>query len=187
MLLAQFAGNVTQTCMGGGRWYEQACGPRGAELLSHDDWLAGGYAAGYAQLDSRILDSFAATLLKRGEDVAPDERFGPAIAAAASWYRARGVADTATNEPVDDQERAKAAVFTHQMCRLMRTSDVGEEQDEGPGFADHASGDLGRVAAHYLYESCKRFKHDTFGVRAAPVAPVARFFFSRRRPRLRRT
>ena len=163
VLLAQFAGNVTQTCMGGGRWYEQACGPRGAELLSHESWLAGGYTAGYAQLDSRIVDSFAATLLKRGEDVGPDERFGPAIAAAASWYRARGVGDTLTNEAVDDQERAKAAVFTHQMCRLMRTSDVGEEQDEGPGFVDHAGGDLGRVAAHYLYESCKRFKHNTFG------------------------
>ena len=57
---AQFAGNVTSTCQSNGTWYELACGPRGAELLSHREWLAGDHTAGYARFDARIVDSFAA-------------------------------------------------------------------------------------------------------------------------------
>jgi len=45
----------------------------------------------------------------------------------------------------------------------MRHSDVGEFVDEGPGFSLHADGDIGAIGAHYLYETCKRYKHTVFG------------------------
>ena len=182
-----FAGNVTQNCMGGGRWYERACGPRGAELLSHETWLNAGYTAGYERVDARIFTSFASVLIKRRSEIGPDERFGPAFAAAEGWFRARDLGDIITNDELDAEERQKAAVFTQAMCRLMRSSDIGEEQDEGPAYIDHASGDLGRIGAEFLYTQCatftltysiyhpapnrffwplrrcKRFKHNTFG------------------------
>ena len=150
-------------CMGGGRWYERACGPRGAELLPHETWLKAGYTAGYERVDARIFTSFASVIIKRRSEIGPDERFGPAFAAAEGWFRARDLGDIITNDELDAEERQKAAVFTQAMCRLMRSSDIGEEQDEGPAYIDHASGDLGRIGAEFLYTQCKRFKHNTFG------------------------
>ena len=138
MLLAQFAGNVTQTCMGGGRWYEQACGPRGAELLSHEAWLAGGYTAGYAQLDSRIVDSFAATLLTsaglRDADVAFESKF---VKSHDSVYRAVALGKYAAGGGIMRTFRSVAPEVREQLEVLWET----------PGYTPHAFAVHERVPA----------------------------------------
>ena len=117
---AQFAGNVTSTCQANGTWYQLACGPRGAELLSHREWLEGGYTAGYARFDARIVDSFASSIRKRGEEVGTSELLAPALAAAEAWF-AEIDEDTSPFE-AETEQRRKGAIFTQSMCHSARAS-----------------------------------------------------------------
>ena len=98
---------------------------------------------------------------KRGEEVGTSELLAPALAAAEAWFSE--IDENTSPFEAETEQRRKVAIFTQSMCRVMRQSDVGEYVDEGPGFSLHASGDIGAIGAHYLYETCKRYKHTVFG------------------------
>lgn len=87
-----------------------ACGPRGAEQLTFPQWQRGGYTAGFAQIDSRIFDSYAASVkdMEKNGEFGSDERFGELVQAAAQW-------DAASSD--DDVIREKAEVFVYHMYR----------------------------------------------------------------------
>ena len=65
----EYRGNVTAHCLANGSWYTQACGPMGAELLPYRTWLKNGYTAGFVEIDARIFDSYAATIVKRSREM----------------------------------------------------------------------------------------------------------------------
>lgn len=162
--IATFAGNTTQNCMGNGSWYAQACGPRGrlgAEMLTYRAWRKLGYTAGFHERDTRIFDSFAGEAIERTKQMGADPLKPGLMAAAEAWYRHREEAEE--QETSDAEEEEKAALFTYQMCRVMRLSDIGEYTDHGPDFHQYPGSSLSHLSAKYLYESCKRFKFEVVG------------------------
>lgn len=157
--MASYAGNVTKTCMGGNvsdpnSWYALACGPRGAlgaESLTYRKWRALGYTAGFHERDTRIFDAFASEAIKRTEEMGEDPLKPGLLAAAKAWYQHRNEDSESSDD--DDVEEEKAALFTYQMCRVMRLSDVGEYGDNGPDYHDYTGSSLSHLSARYLYES----------------------------------
>jgi len=107
---------VTSTCQSNGTWYELACGPRGAELLSHREWLAGEHTAGFARFDARIVDSFAALVRERGEEVGSSELLAPALAAAEGWFRENDDGSEVSAFEAETEQRRKVAIWTQAMC-----------------------------------------------------------------------
>ncbi len=103
-----YAGNVTDNCLANGSFYARACGPRGTEELSYNVWKSHGYDRGYAQIDSRIFDSYAAAIMDMKEkgEVGHDTKFGQLVAAAEQWDKA------SENDEVMHQ---KAASFVYHM------------------------------------------------------------------------
>jgi hypothetical protein len=112
---------VTSTCQSNGTWYELACGPRGAELLPHRQWLEGQHTAGYERFDARIVDSFASVVQKRGEEVGASELLAPALAAAEAWFRQNDDGSDVSAFEAETEQRRKVAVWTQAMC-LARVS-----------------------------------------------------------------
>lgn len=102
-----FTGNVTDHCLANGSFYVDACGPRGTEALPYRQWRAGRYTAGFAQIDARIFDSYAAAVLDMAEEAGPgnDELFAELVQAAHQWETVR------EDEDLDE----KAAVFVYHM------------------------------------------------------------------------
>tara|TARA_Y100000389_G_scaffold201621_1_gene244810 strand:+ start:1607 stop:1906 length:300 start_codon:yes stop_codon:yes gene_type:complete len=99
---------VTDNCLANGSFYARACGPRGTEELSYNVWKSHGYDRGYAQIDSRIFDSYAAAIMDMKEkgEVGHDTKFGQLVAAAEQWDKA------SENDEVMHQ---KAASFVYHM------------------------------------------------------------------------
>ena len=50
----------------------------------------------------------------------------------------------------------EAAGWVYQICRVMRSSDAGNETDVGPGHSNYPSQSLSFISGRYLYEACKR-------------------------------
>ena len=102
-----FTGNVTDHCLANGSWYADACGPRGAEALPYRQWRAGQYTAGFAQIDGRLFDVFAAFLIDMAEEAGPgnDALFAELVQAAHQWETVRE----------DEDLNEKAAVFVYHM------------------------------------------------------------------------
>ena len=62
----RFYGNVTQTCMTNGAYYEDVlCGPRGSEDLPFRVWKVR-YPLGYAKFDIDITQSYAEQMITTG-------------------------------------------------------------------------------------------------------------------------
>ena len=158
---ATFSGNVTRECMDGGAWYALACGPRGSEGLGYEEWLGKGYAAGYAPHDARLFEAYAAEFEQRAEAMG-----GPANPAAQEAFRAAQFWFR-RDEGLDVD--VQGARFVWQTCRIMRTSGIGAGFDVGPSFAVNPAGSIARIAGSFLYEACKRYKHEVAG-------DVGRFF-----------
>jgi hypothetical protein len=122
-----------------GTWYALACGPRGAgaEVLPFRQWK-NLYKEGYSDYDEAIVNTYAAQLAERAEDMdgAASYAGGLAQVAADSWFKR----DTIDNP---DEE---AANFMYQSCRIMRQSDLGAEKDIGPGYSWGTPGTLGYIA-----------------------------------------
>ena len=152
-----FMGNVTDNCLANGSFYERACGPRGAEELTFVDWKTRGYTAGFAQIDSRIFDAYAAEILDMKEqgEVGRDPKFGQLVAAAEQWDEA------SDNEDVMYQ---KAESLVYHFCRNMRNEAAfrGLEFDTPNDFHMLPSGSLEYVSSRFLFETCKRFKYEIF-------------------------
>lgn len=154
--LATFAGNTTKHCMQNGSWYETACGPRGAlgaEGMTYYSWRKKGYVAGFHERDTRIFSSYASEAVKRTKQMGDDPLKPGLMAAAEAWEQYWKASTEGEVEADDAVEEEKAALFTYQMCRVMRLSDVGEYSDNGPDFHDHPESSLSHLSARYLYET----------------------------------
>lgn len=183
---------MTQTCLTNGSWYWEACGPMpagGSDVMlpwsewSRQPWQ---YHAGFHELDARIIDSHAATIKERGEELGQADLSQEAILwieAATTWINARDRLDatamyrTVYGESeggkflgafVDDTDPVptlKAAAFTYHACRVARSEarrNRGEDYLAPQDFFTHASGSFERYSTHYLYTTCRRHKYNIF-------------------------
>lgn len=146
----KFSGNVSHACMSGGTFYAEICGPRGAgaEYLPFKTWRQV-YRKGFSTIDPRLFDSFASEIHDRGKTT----ESASAIAAGNAWI----LRDKSL--PLEEQ----GAQFVYSMCRIMRSSDAGEKFDTGPTFSAFAEGSFSRISAQFLYNHCKRFRHEVAG------------------------
>ena len=154
----RFYGNVTQTCMSNGSYYEQVlCGPRGSEQLSFNVWKDR-YKRGYQQFDIDIVQSYAEKMITRGTLMggsAGGSDAEGALDAGNAWF------ERDQTLPHDEQ----AARFTHAMCRMWRESDAGNSNsDVAHRYSEHPSGSIAYVTSSWALESCKRC--------AGPQTPV---------------
>jgi hypothetical protein len=153
----RFYGNVTQTCMTNGSYYDNVlCGPRGSETLPFRVWKVR-YPHGYAQFDIDITQSYAEQMMTRGTLmglVAGGVEAEDAIEAGEAWF---------LRDPTLPPEE-QAARFTYSMCRLWRKSDAGAGLTDAPQrYADFAPGSIAYITSAFVLESCKRFKFEVFG------------------------
>ena len=150
-----FAGNVTDNCQINGSWYLDACGPWGAERLTFGAWKRGGYTASIAQMDTRIFDAHAASVVDLHERIGSgrDANFAQLVQAAHQWQSV---------DPSNTEERALA--FTYHSCRNMRAeaAENGLAVDMPHRYYELAGGSVGRTATHFLYETCRRAKYEIF-------------------------
>jgi hypothetical protein len=161
-----YRGNVTANCLANGSWYMQACGPMGAELLPYRTWIAKGYTAGFVEIDARIFDSYAATIVKRSREMgaSADEFFPELVQAARNWESVRSDADQILRTDFDDDDDVKAAPFVYHMCRNHRheASARGLEYDMPHAYYDLAGGSIERITGQFLWDSCRRWKFEIF-------------------------
>ena len=151
-----FMGNVTDNCLANGSFYLNACGPRGSEDLTFPQWQLGGYTAGFAQIDARIFDSYAAEIIDMHDsgEMGTDERFGQLVAAARQWDEVHDESFTA----------GKAERLVYHMCRNMRkeasfrqlTWDAPNDFHKLPGNS------LEYTTSRFLFTVCRRFKYEIF-------------------------
>ena len=107
------------------------------------------YRKGFSTIDPRLFDSFASEIHDRGKTT----ESASAIAAGNAWI----LRDKSL--PLEEQ----GAQFVYSMCRIMRSSDAGEKFDTGPTFSAFAEGSFSRISAQFLYNHCKRFRHEVAG------------------------
>lgn len=161
-----YRGNVTAHCLANGSWYAQACGPMGAELLPYRRWLAKGYTAGFVEIDARIFDSYAATIVKRSREMgaSSDDFFPELVQAARNWESVRSDADQVLRTDFGDDDDAKAAPFVYHVCRNHRheASVRGLEYDMPHAYYDLAGGSIERITGQFLWDTCRRWKFEVF-------------------------
>ena len=149
-----FSGNVSSNCMDNASYYSQVCGPRGAgaEVLTYDAWKVN-FRTGWDPYDPDLIEAYAGLFAKRaGEVGGPSSYTGGLLQLAAdSWF---------LRDPSGDEE---AAPFVYHACRLMRSSDGGQDQDIGPGYSEYTDGSLSSISGGFLYAACKRFRHESIG------------------------
>ena len=150
-----FAGNVTASCQTNGSFYQEACGPMGAEQLTYGQWKRRGHTAGVAQMDARIFDSFAAQVVDLNERIGAGRSsdFAQLVQAAHQW---QAVSPDSTEE--------RALVFVYQSCRNMRAeaAESGRVVDTPEEYDMLPDGTVERTSSHFLYEICRRFKYEIF-------------------------
>ena len=161
-----YRGNVTAHCLANGSWYARACGPAGAEQLTYRQWRARGYTAGFVELDARIFDSYAATIIERAREISggSDAHFAQLVQAAHNWESVRGNELVTFLERGGDGDEAKAAAFVYHVCRNYRY----EAEARGLGYDapnDYhllAGGSIERITGQFLWDTCRRFKFEIF-------------------------
>ena len=150
----QFVGNVTENCMANGSWYRDACGPPGAELLLYPQWRAQNYVSGFAQIDSRIFDSYAATIIDRSKEMGPstDAYFAQLVQAARNWDAVRDEGDN--DGEADTVEHEKAAAFVYHACRNYRheAEARGLLWDAPNDYHKLSGGSIERLTGQFLFE-----------------------------------
>jgi len=161
-----YRGNVTAHCLANGSWYAQACGPMGAELLPYRTWLAKGYTAGFVEIDARIFDSYAATIVKRSREMgaSSDDFFPELVQAARNWESVRSVADQSDLTDFENDEASKAAPFVYHVCRNHRheAKSRGLDYDMPHAYYDLAGGSIERITGQFLWDQCRRWKFEVF-------------------------
>ena len=161
-----YRGNVTAHCLANGSWYAQACGPMGAELLPYRTWLAKGYTAGFVEIDARIFDSYAATIVKRSREMgaSSDDFFPELVQAARNWESVRSVADLVLRTDFENDDAAKAAPFVYHVCRNHRheAKSRGLDYDMPHAYYDLAGGSIERITGQFLWDVCRRWKFEVF-------------------------
>jgi len=161
-----YRGNVTAHCLANGSWYTQACGPMGAELLPYRTWLRRGYTAGFVEIDARIFDSYAATIVKRSREMgaSSDEFFPQLVQAARNWEAVRTTADKILRDDFGDNDAAKAAPFVYHVCRNHRheAKARGLDYDMPHEYYNLAGGSIERITGQFLWDTCRRWKFEIF-------------------------
>ena len=140
-----FRGNVSDLCTDGGVWYEQACGPRGAETsLPYNEWSTL-YTEGFSQFEPDLVEAYAAHMAKRSVQMGG--------CASTDGCDAKLTAETWTKRDTLLPLEVQAGRFTYRMCKLMRSSKTSEDlqQDFGPSFSTATPGSLGWISGSYLY------------------------------------
>ena len=162
----EYRGNVTAHCLANGSWYTQACGPMGAELLPYRTWLKNGYTAGFVEIDARIFDSYAATIVKRSREMgaSADGFFPELVQAARNWESVRSDADKILRTDFGDDDAEKAAPFVYHVCRNHRheAKSRGLTYDMPHEFYNLASGSIERITGQFLWDQCRRWKFEIF-------------------------
>lgn len=149
---------MTAHCLANGSWYARACGPAGAEQLTYRRWRARGYTAGFVELDARIFDSYAATIIDRAREISggSDAHFAQLVQAAHNWESVRGGALETALQRGGDGDEAKAAAFVYHVCRNYRY----EAEARGLGYDapnDYhllAGGSIERITGQFLWDTC---------------------------------
>ena len=82
----------------------------GAELLPYRTWLKNGYTAGFVEIDARIFDSYAATIVKRSREMgaSADGFFPELVQAARNWESVRSDADKILRTDFGDDDAEKS-------------------------------------------------------------------------------
>lgn len=134
--------------------------------MPYRTWIAKGYTAGFVEIDSRIFDSYAATIVKRSREMgsSADEFFPELVQAARNWESVRSDADQILSTDFDNDDAAKAAPFVYHMCRNHRheASARGLEYDMPHAYYDLAGGSIERITGQFLWDSCRRWKFEVF-------------------------
>jgi hypothetical protein len=161
-----YRGNVTAHCLANGSWYTQACGPMGAELLPYYVWQSRGYTAGFVEIDARIFDSYAATIVKRSREMgaSSDGFFPELVQAARNWESARSFGDKILRTDFGDDDAAKAAPFVYHVCRNHRheAKSRGLDYDTPHEYYNLAAGSIERITGQFLWDQCRRWKFEIF-------------------------
>lgn len=156
--LNEYRGNVTSHCLANGSWYMDACGPMGAELLTYPRWIARGYTAGFVEIDARIFDSYASTVIKRSREMgaSSNDFFPELVQAARNWEAVRSVGDKLLRGDFGDDDAAKAAPFVYHMCRNHRheAQARGLTYDTPNSYYDLAPGSIERITGQFLWDTC---------------------------------
>ena len=162
----QFVGNLTETCLANGSWYEQACGPRGAELLTYTEWMRQGYTAGYVEIDARLFDSYSAAIIDRSHETGDgvDGFFAELVQASHNWQAVRPEVFQVLNVRVDDDDQRKASAFVYHVCRNYRheAQARGMKWDTPNDYHLMPSASIEKLTAQFLFEQCRRFKYEIF-------------------------
>ena len=141
-----YAGNVTQNCQSNGSWYLDACGPYGMEKLSYNQWKRNNYRAGIDRIDTRIFDSYAASIIDLNELIGAgkDGYFAEYVQAAHQWQSV---------DPDNMEERA--LVFVYHSCRNMRheAEENALTYDQPHTYQDLNPNSVARTSSQFLYDT----------------------------------
>jgi hypothetical protein len=128
--------------------------------------MRGGYTAGYVELDARLFDSYAATIIDRSHESGDgvDGFFAELVQASHNWQSVRSVADQVLNVRVDDTDQRKASAFVYHACRNYRheAKARGMNWDTPNDYHLLASSSLEKITGQFLFEQCRRFKYEIF-------------------------
>jgi len=166
----QFVGNVTNTCLGNGSWYQDACGPwptTGDDtMLPWSTWskLPWAYDAGFHERDDIIVNHFSARFLERAHEMgaAVDQEFALLVEASHIWQQARDAGSyqyllNAAPGGVGfaDEAEPKAAAFTYHTCRVARHEAKKRSQlfDVHNDYHLLAGNSIEKIASEYLFKT----------------------------------
>ena len=125
-----------------------------------------GYTAGFVEIDARIFDSYAATIVKRSREMgaSADGFFPELVQAARNWESVRSDADKILRTDFGDDDAAKAAPFVYHVCRNHRheAKSRGLTYDMPHEYYNLAGGSIERITGQFLWDLCRRWKFEIF-------------------------
>ena len=161
--------------LNGSFYTDVLCGPPGAEQLPFNTWALR-YSHGFKEFDLDMVESFAAKMEERGEELSASEGGYEARAAAEAWFKRSPNptwwAKLTNNEQTVSKDKYEqlAGPFYYHMCRIWRSTDAGTEEDIEPfKYANYATDSLSYITSKWAWDTCKRFRHEVFG----PIARAA--------------
>jgi hypothetical protein len=164
-----FKGNVSHNCMTNGSFYDELCGPRGAEKLPFEQW-ARLYPNGFRYFDINIVEAYAAKMEERSKELSGSASGFEAHDAAMAWLKRDpnpGWWDRLTSgdlEAYRTPEEVMAGPFHWRMCRIWRSTDAGSQSDVQPAaYGDYATDSLSHITSKWAFDTCRRYKHEVFG------------------------
>lgn len=138
----RFSGRIEQSCLNGGTFYVEACGPRDTTglFLTNSQW--GRTYTRHREFDTERVQHFAGKFRQLAEDEGGAANSFDAQRIADAWFK---------RVVVQGEEGDQAAPFYRAVCRQMR-ADFPEE-DTGTNFANYSEGSMQYLTSLFLYES----------------------------------